>query len=135
MPAPGKPYSKINAGLVGIGTNDTKGYKLGVNGSVIATSVTVKASGTWPDYVFKKDYRLPPLGEVKTYIDQNQHLPEVPSEAQVIKDGLNLGEMNKLLLKKVEELTLYMIEKDREIKEVREMNERLAKRVDQLERK
>jgi hypothetical protein len=106
----------INMGNVGINTTDTKGYKFAVNGSAIATSMTVKLYANWPDYVFKKDYILPSLTDVKTYIDQNHHLPEIPSEADVTKDGLNLGEMNKLLLKKVEELTLYLIEKDKEVK-------------------
>ncbi|NOW99182.1 hypothetical protein [Mucilaginibacter sp. SG564] len=109
-----------NAGNLFIGTTDPKGYKLAVNGSVIATSVTVKAVGNWPDYVFKKDYQLPSLQEIKAYIDQHQHLPEIPSEEQIAKEGLNLGEMNKLLMKKVEELTLYLIE-------LKEENERFKK--------
>lgn len=69
-----------------------------------------------PDYVFKPTYHLPTLTEIKTYIDQNHHLPEVPSAEQVANDGLKLGEMNTLLLKKVEELTLYLIEKDQQVK-------------------
>jgi len=112
------------AGNVGIGTVDnaswqlaTSTYKLAINGSAIATQMVVKLQTNWPDYVFKKDYRLPALQEIKTYIDQNHHLPEVPSEQQIAKDGLNLGEMNKLLVKKVEELTLYLIEKDEKEKE------------------
>lgn len=104
-------------GNVGIGTTDTKGYKLGVNGSVIATSVTVKLNSAWPDYVFKSAYQLPSLTEVKSYIDQNQHLPEIPSAEEVEKNGQNLGEMNKLLMKKVEELTLYAIENEQKDKE------------------
>lgn len=114
-------------GNVGIGTNDPKGYKLAVNGGVIATAVTVKVNSAWPDYVFKKDYQLPSLTDVKTYIDQNQHLPEVPSEEQIAKEGLNLGEMNKLLMKKVEELTLYLIEIKQEVKELQKQNESLKK--------
>lgn len=108
-------YMEIVQGNVAIGTLDPKGYKLAVNGSVIATSMTVKLNSAWPDYVFKPTYQLPSLTEVKTYIDQNQHLPEIPSAQEIAKDGQNLGEMNKLLLKKVEELTLYLIEKDKEL--------------------
>jgi len=108
-------YMTISAGKVGIGTTDTKGYLFGVNGSAIANSMTVKMY-PWADYVFNKDYDLKPLKEVETYIDQNHHLPEIPTEKEVAANGLNLGEMNKLLLKKVEELTLYLIEKDEEIK-------------------
>ena len=102
-------------GNIALNTFDTKGYKFAVNGSAIATSMTVKLNSAWPDYVFKKDYQLPSLQEVKTYIDQNQHLPEIPSEEQIAKEGLNLGEMNKLLMKKLEELTLYLIEQDKKI--------------------
>ncbi len=101
-----------SSGNVGIGTSDTKGYKLGVNGSVIATSMTVKLYGNWPDFVFAKTHRLRPLSEVESYIQANQHLPEVPSAAEVAKDGINLGEMDATLLKKIEELTLYMIEQN-----------------------
>ncbi|WP_184550888.1 hypothetical protein [Mucilaginibacter sp. FT3.2] len=96
-------------GNIGINTTDTKYYRLAVNGSMIANSVTVKAY-PWADYVFKSEYRLRPLAEVKAYIDRNQHLPEIPSAQEVAANGVNLGEMNTLLLKKVEELTLYLIE-------------------------
>ncbi|MGF7075121.1 hypothetical protein [Mucilaginibacter sp. 3215] len=104
-------------GNVSIGTNDSKGYKFAVNGSAVATSMTIKLSANWPDYVFKPTYQLPSLAEVKSYIDQNQHLPEIPSAEEVEKNGQNLGEMNKLLMKKVEELTLYAIENERQDKE------------------
>lgn len=66
----------------------------------------------WPDYVFKPFYSLPSLTKIKTYIDKNGHLPETPSENEIAQNGIELGEMNKLLMKKVEELTLYLIEKD-----------------------
>lgn len=113
------PTSLVINGLSQVGVNTSyipTGYQFAVNGSAIATSVTVQLRSTWPDYVFKKDYTLPSLTDVKTYIDQNHHLPEIPSEQEVAKNGINLGEMNKLLLKKVEELTLYLIEKDKEVK-------------------
>lgn len=97
------------AGDVAVGTQDFKGYKLAVNGSAIAASVTVKMYNAWPDYIFGATYRLPALPELETYIDYNHHLPEIPSENEVAKEGLNLGEMNRLLVKKVEELTLYLI--------------------------
>jgi hypothetical protein len=105
-------------GNVGVNTINTKGYKLAVNGSAIATSMTVKLNPNWPDYVFNKDYQLLSLAEVKTYIDQNQHLPEMPSEQEIAKWGLNLGEMNRLLVKKVEELTLYLIEQNKRIEKL-----------------
>ena len=108
-------------GTIGIGTDDTKGYKLAVNGSIIGTEVVVKTYGNWPDYVFKRAYCLPSLNSIKSYIDQNGHLPDMPSEQQVAKDGVNLGEMNKLLLKKVEELTLYLIEQEKRIDQLNKL--------------
>lgn len=105
-----------NSGNLGIGTPDTKGYKLAVNGNVVANGITVKMY-PWADYVFKPSYHLPSLTEVKAYIDLNQHLPEIPSAEQIAKEGQNLGEINRLLLKKVEELTLYLIENDKKDKE------------------
>jgi hypothetical protein len=103
-------------GNIGIGTISPNGFKLAVKGTVHAQQVNVDLNN-WADYVFDKAYHLPSLTEVKTYIDQNHHLPEIPSAEQVEKDGLNLGEMNKLLLKKVEELTLYTIDSDNRINE------------------
>jgi len=82
--------------------------------TVIAKEIQVKTS-VWADYVFKKDYKLRPLHEVEKYIDANSHLPEVPSEAEVMEKGINVSEMNATLLKKVEELTLYMIQQQKEI--------------------
>jgi hypothetical protein len=101
-----------SSGELGINTNNTQGYQLAVNGTAIATAMTVKLNANWPDYVFKKEYHLVPLSQLRSFIDENHHLPDVPSEQEVEKQGQNLGEMNKLLLKKVEELTLYLIEKD-----------------------
>ncbi|WP_419699069.1 hypothetical protein [Mucilaginibacter sp. NFX135] len=109
--------------MIGLATGYTGNNKLAVGGGIIAESVTVKLQANWPDYVFKKDYQLKPLSEVKAYIDQNQHLPEIPSEQEISKNGLNLGEMNKLLMKKVEELTLYLIEKDQKEKEQEKVNQ------------
>lgn len=120
-------------GFVGINTSDTKGYNFAVNGKVIATSMTVKLNQNWPDYVFKPKYQLPSLQEVKTYIDLNHHLPDMPSEQEVIKDGINLGEMNKLLTKKVEELTLYLIEKDKTEKQQQEKISSQEERISKLE--
>ncbi|WEA00681.1 hypothetical protein [Mucilaginibacter sp. SJ] len=104
-------------GNVGIGITHPQN-KLDVNGTIHSKAVLIDLNG-WNDYVFKKDYRLPPLSEVKAYIDQNQHLPEIPSEQEMIKKGLDVAEMNKLLIKKVEELTLYLIENQKEINELK----------------
>jgi hypothetical protein len=91
------------------------GYRLAVDGNVIAEKVKVKNSNAWPDFVFRKDYQLTSLSEIEKYVNENSHLPEMPSAAEVEKDGQDLGEMNRLLLKKVEELTLYLIEQNKHI--------------------
>ncbi|WP_295121064.1 hypothetical protein [uncultured Chitinophaga sp.] len=103
---------------VGIGTTDTKGYKLAVAGSVIAESLKVKIQALWPDYVFAKDYHLPSIPEVEAFIKEHNHLPGIPSEAEVAKEGIDVGEMNKKLLQKVEELTLYIIQQQKAITEL-----------------
>jgi len=131
-------------GNVGIGIANPQ-EKLAVNGTVHSKKVIVDLVG-WPDYVFKNDYKLMPLAQVKSYIDQNQHLPGLPSDKEVESKGLDVGEMNKLLTKKVEELTLYLIdlktEKDKKEsalevanKEQKEQLEKLSKRLEILEKK
>jgi hypothetical protein len=114
-----------NSGNVGIGTTNPGTYRLAVNGGIHSQSVNVDLTG-WSDYVFKPTYHLPSLTEVKTYIDRNQRLPDMPSEAEVTKDGINLGEMNALLTKKVEELTLYLINEDKAQKELKDTNKQQA---------
>jgi hypothetical protein len=104
------------AGNVGIGTTDTKTYKFAVNGSAIFTKVVVKEYNNWPDYVFQPNYRLRPLGEVEKYINDHHHLPEVVSAEEVQKNGLDISENQAALLKKIEELTLYVIEQEKKIK-------------------
>jgi len=101
-------------GSVGIGTTSPGSYKLAVAGTIAARRVKVTQE-TWPDYVFNKDYKLPALSEVEKYINANQHLPEIASAAEVKKDGLDLGEMNEKLLRKVEELTLYLINLEKQV--------------------
>lgn len=97
-----------SSGNVGIGTT-SPGEKLEVNGTIRSKRVKVEAS-PWPDYVFANNYELRTLDEVEDFIKTNQHLPEVPSAKEVEVNGLDLGKMDATLLKKVEELTLYMIQ-------------------------
>ncbi len=121
---------------VSIGTQATPaGYKFAVNGSVIASSVVIKQYANWPDYVFNTDYSLMPLPDIRAYIDQNHHLPEIPSEQEVAQNGINLGEMNRLLLKKVEELTLYMIEKDKKDKELEVSDKKNTREIASLKKR
>ena len=101
-------------GKVSIGTIDSKGYKLAVAGNVIAESVKVKLNGTWPDFVFNKQYLLPTLKETEAHIKEKGHLPGIPSAADVKANGIDLGEMNAKLLQKIEELTLHLIEMKKE---------------------
>jgi hypothetical protein len=108
-----------NTGNVGIGTaNPTE--KLSVNGNIRCKQVEVTLLN-WSDFVFDRDYELMPLGELEAYIDQNSHLPGVPTAEEVKANGNNLGEMDAILLKKIEELTLYVIELKKENEALREL--------------
>ena len=103
----------LTTGSVGIGTTNTNGYKLAVNGIIRAKEIKVESD--WADFVFKKDYALPTLREVKKHIEEKGTLPGVPSESDVRTNGVNLGEVNALLLQKIEELTLYIIKLQEEV--------------------
>jgi hypothetical protein len=106
-----------NTGAMGIGLGhgiDPCGdCMLDVNGKIKTKEVVVTNTG-WADYVFEKDYKLMPLTEVKRYIDENGHLPGVPNAAEVEEKGINVSDISRVLLEKVEELTLHMIELKRE---------------------
>lgn len=119
-------------GNVGIGTrltNNPNSYKLAVNGIIGAKEVQIEnTSTTWADYVFEPTYKLMSLQELQLYISTHKHLPEIPSADEVKTNGHKLGEMDVLLLKKVEELTLYIIELKNE-------NAELMKRMEMLESK
>jgi hypothetical protein len=112
-------------GNVGIGVNDPGNYKLAVNGKIIATEIVVKEFSSWPDFVFANSYNLRSLGEVENFINENGHLPEVPSAKVVKETGVGVGEMNAILLKKVEELTLYAIQQGKLIKALEEKLEKI----------
>ena len=123
----------LQDGNVGIGTT-TPDHKLTVDGTVKCEEVRVEVfTGTGPDYVFEKDYNLTPLSELEKYITQNKHLPEVPSAKEMEANGLNLKEMNLLLLKKVEELTLHLIEKDKEVQHLQRRNTTIEERLQKIE--
>lgn len=118
-------------GDVGIGTSNPKGHKLAVKGDVIVEEIWVKPYGEWhyADYVFEADYELKSLEEVELFIEENGHLPNVPNEAHVKEVGINLHEMDVVLLQKVEELTLYLIEQNKKIEELQKENDLLQKLI------
>lgn len=120
-------------GDIGIGTL-TPQEKLSVNGKIRAKEIKVEVTG-WPDYVFKADYKLNTLPELEAYIKANGHLPEVPAAAEIEKEGVALGEMNKILLKKIEELTLHLIEKDKKIEETNKKLDKVMQMVEVLTQK
>lgn len=95
------------------------GYRLGVRGRIVAESLTCKALSTWADYVFNGNFRLKPLSEVEAYIKKNKHLPDVPAEAELKETGVDVTEMLKIQMQKIEELTLYVIRQEKEIQELK----------------
>lgn len=100
-------------GNIGIGTKSPTA-KLSVNGKINAKEVQVTATG-WPDYVFEANYSLMTLHDLELFISENQHLPEIPSAEEVEERGISMADMDARLLKKIEELTLYVIELNRTI--------------------
>jgi hypothetical protein len=119
----------FSTGELGLGTECVPyGYKLAVDGKIVCEEVLVKlsdASGCWPDYVFDSTYQLKPLVEVEKFIIENKHLPEVPSAKEVVENGLTLSEMSKIQMKKIEELTLYLIELNKKMDFLQRENDNL----------
>lgn len=107
-----------NAGAVGIGTSTPDPlYKLSVNGTIRSKEIKVETG--WSDFVFKPNYDLLSIHELELYIKNFQHLPGIPDEFEVLENGVLLGEMNAKLLQKIEELTLYLIEQNKEIEQLK----------------
>lgn len=139
-------HLRINhLGNVGIGTIDTKGFKLGVKGKIISEEVKIASYSNWADFVFKKDYDLPTLKEVEEHIEKEGHLKDIPDAKEVEQDGFYLAQMDAKLLQKIEELTLYVIQQDKKIRllehektELERLNESLTvlqRRIEELEKK
>ena len=105
-----------NNGKVGIKTDNPQ-TELDVNGTIRANEIKVESE--WADFVFKKGYNLPTITEVKQHIEEKGTLPGVPSEKEVKANGVNLAETDVLLLQKIEELTLYIIELKQEIEDLK----------------
>lgn len=118
---------------VGIGTYEPK-EMLSVNGKISAIEIRVNGQGA-PDYVFEDNYKVATLNELESYIKANKHLPEVPSAKEFERDGIAIGEMNKLLLKKIEELTLHLIEQKKDIDQIKADNKTLILELQKIKEK
>lgn len=114
-------------GNVGIGTRTPGSYKLAVDGTIGARKIKV-TQAAWADFVFDPEYKLMPLAELELYVRQYRRLPEIPSAETVASEGLDLGDINKRLLQKVEEQSLYIIELNKKLQS-------LSKRLEMVERK
>ena len=106
-----------SAGNIAVGTTYkvANGYKVSVNGKIMCEEVRVQMEADWPDYVFDPGYKLMPLEDLKTFIGNNNHLPGIAPATEVKAKGIELGDMNKQMLEKIEELTLYILELKKEI--------------------
>ena len=106
-------------GNIGVGTSIIPaGYRMAVDGKIIAEELRIQNSVAWPDFVFEEDYPLMPLSDIEKYITRDKHLPDVPSAAEVSQNGIAVGEMESILLRKLEELTLHIIAQDKRIQEL-----------------
>ncbi|HOZ78141.1 MAG TPA: hypothetical protein PLY34_09105 [Ferruginibacter sp.] len=118
-------------GGVGIGVTSgasiPAGYLLAVDGKVLTEEVRVELSGDWPDYVFENDYQLTPFDKLRNFIAENKHLPNIPAAAEVEKNGFELGDMQKRMVEKIEELTLYVLQLESDMKEMKEKLDELKK--------
>lgn len=119
----------LSNGRVGIGTLSPQ-YKLSVKGRIACNEVLVEDVTNWPDFVFAKDYALMSLPDLKAFVREHKHLPNMPSEREVKQEGVSLNEMNKKLLQKVEELTLYVLQLKEENKEQNQQIETLLKKLE-----
>lgn len=121
------------AGNIGFGIENPQ-CKLEVNGIIRSKEVKVEATG-WSDFVFHKDYQLPSLQTVEKYINDNGHLPDIPNEKEVMENGISIGEMQSKLLQKIEELTLYIIQQDRNYNDLKQENIFIKQELQKLKQK
>nr|WP_298793783.1 fibronectin type III domain-containing protein [uncultured Allomuricauda sp.] len=130
----GSVWSESNSvasytGDVAIGTSTVPtGYKMAIDGKLITEEVKVQLSSNWPDYVFKEGYDLPTLEEIQKHIKEKGRLPKIPSADEVKTNGIELGEMNKLLLEKIEELTLHLLQQNIRIQKLEKINNELSQK-------
>lgn len=117
-------------GNVGIGTTSPQD-KLTVAGTIGAREIKVSTTAG-ADFVFEPAYKLPALAELEKFVKANRHLPEIPTAKEMVDNGVNLGELNIKLLQKVEELTLHLIEKDKQLKNEKEVNKKQQEQIDSV---
>ncbi|NSW46418.1 MAG: hypothetical protein HPY79_11450 [Bacteroidales bacterium] len=114
-------YLAVNGGKVGIGTINPQN-ELDVNGTIHCKLFKVDVTD-WYDEVFDENYNLMSIKELKNFVKQHKHLPDIPSEKEILQSGLDVGKMNSLLLKKIEELTLYILQLENEIRQIKSKEE------------
>lgn len=114
-----KPYAATDNAIQVMGVSGTKNFAVRSNGEVYARKYTTTLNNI-PDYVFEPSYKLMPINELRSYLQANRHLPNVPSAKQYAEDGVDLGEMNRVLLEKTEELTLYLLQLEERIRQLEE---------------
>ncbi len=122
---------KVSMGLDPTTANLPTGYRLFVMDGILTEKVKVAVNNTaeWSDFVFADDYQLRSLEEVANFVEANNHLPDVPSAEEMVNNGLDVAKTDALLLQKIEELTLYLIEQDKAIKTLQKENELLKNKM------
>jgi hypothetical protein len=109
-------FMQNNGGQVQIGgTTVPTGYMLSVAGKAICTELRVQLTGAWPDYVFDSKYKLPSFDKLRQYINENKHLPNIPAAKDIEKSGMDVGDMQRRMMEKIEELTLYVLELEKKV--------------------
>jgi hypothetical protein len=107
----------LDASQIAIGgvIDAASAYKLTVTGKVICEELKVQLQGAWPDYVFENKYNLMPMSELRDFITNNNHLPNIPAAASMEKNGIEVGEMQRKMMEKIEELTLYVLQLEEKV--------------------
>ncbi len=116
-------FMQNNGGTVQIGNTPVPtGYTLSVAGKAICTELRVQLTGAWPDYVFDEKYKLPDFNTLRNYIKENKHLPNIPAAKDMEKSGMEVGDMQRRMMEKIEELTLYVLELEKKVSALEKKN-------------